>query len=337
MDRMQFKDYYQVLGITKTASASEIKTAYRKLARKYHPDVNPGDASAETRFKDLNEAHEVLGDPNTRRKYDELGANWKQYENVPAGGGWPPGAGGPFAGFGGAPGTQRMSEDEFREMFGESPFSDFFQTFFGDSRSHPRSRPAGPTGRARDVEHTIALSLEQALRGVTQRLSVRPAHGGSPRTVEVRIPAGVTEGSRVRVAGEGEPSSRGARGNLYLRIHLDSHPVFERRGQDLYVKTMIPVTTAVLGGEVDVPTLEGTPVRLKIPPSTQPGQVLRLKHKGMPGHGRRKARGDLYATVQVKLPDHLTPKARTHYEALAALDSSATVPKTSAKMRKPVA
>ena len=348
---MQFKDYYQVLGITKTASASDIKTAYRKLARKYHPDVNPGDTSAETKFKELNEAHEVIGDPDTRRKYDELGANWKQYENVPAGGGWPPGAGGPFAGFGGAPGgdvrwnvnvgnapgTQRMSEDEVREMFGKNPFSDFFQTFFGGSGSDPGSRSARPKGRARDVEHTIALSLEQALGGVTQRLSIRPAHGGAPRTVEVRIPPGVTEGSRVRVAGEGEPGSRGARGDLYLRIHLDSHPVFERKGQDLYIKTMIPVTTAVLGGEVDVPTVEGTSLRLKIPPSTQPGQVLRLKGKGMPRHGGRKARGDLYATVQVKLPDHLGSKARTHYEALAALDSSATGPTTGAKTKKPVA
>jgi DnaJ-class molecular chaperone len=337
---MQFKDYYQVLGITKTASASEIKTAYRKLARKYHPDVNPGDASAETRFKELNEAHEVLGDPDTRRKYDELGANWKQYENAPAGGG-------PFAGFGGAPGgggrwnvnvggtpgTQQVSEEEFREMFGETPFSDFFQTFFGGSGSRPGSRSDRPTGRARDVEHPMSLSLEQAFGGVPQRLSIRPAHGGSPRTIDVRIPAGVTEGSRVRVAGEGEPGPKGARGDLYLRIHLDPHPVFERKGQDLYVETTIPVTTAVLGGEVDLPTLDGTSVRLKIPASTQPGQVMRLKGKGMPGHGRRKARGDLYATVQVKLPDHLSPTARTHYEALAELDSPATKPKTRAKAK----
>ena len=342
---MQFKDYYQLLGITKTASVSEIKTAYRKLARKYHPDVNPGDASAETKFKELNEAHEVLGDPDTRRKYDELGANWKQYENVPAGGGRRPGSGGPFAGFGGAPGggvrwnaggapgAQQVSEDEFREMFGETPFSDFFQTFFAGSG------PDRPTGRARDIEYPISLSLEQAFGGVAQRLSIRPAQGGSPRTVDVRIPAGVTEGSRVRVAGEGEPGPKGVRGDLYLRVHLDSHPVFERKGQDLYVKTAIPVSTAVIGGEVDVPTVDGTSVRLKIPPSTQPGQVMRLKGKGMPGHGRGKARGNLYATVQVKLPDHLSPKARTHYEALAELDSQATGPKTRAKSKtkKPVA
>ena len=346
---MQFKDYYQVLGVSKTASAADIKKAYRKFARKYHPDVNPGDQGAEARFKELNEAHEVVGNPETRRKYDELGANWKQYDNVPPGGAWPPGGGDPFGGFGqgasgvrwnvnvgGAPGARAMSEEEAREMFTDNPFSDFFQTFFGGGDRPDRS--ARRVGHGRNIEHPIALSLEQAFDGVTQRLSIRPAHGGSPRTVEVRIPAGVTDKSRVRVAGEGESGAPGAaRGDLYLRIHLEAHPVFERKGQDLHVKTIVPVTTAVLGGEVDVSTLDGAHVRLKIPPSTQPGQLLRLKGKGMPKHGRSGACGDLYAAVHVKLPGRLSAKARTHYEALAALESGATNQKSTAKSPKPVA
>ena len=342
---MQFKDYYEVLGVGKTANPADIKTAYRKLARKYHPDVNPGDQSAEARFKELNEAHEVLGDPEKRRKYAELGANWKQYENVPPAGAWPPGGGSPFGGFGqgsgdvrwnvnvgGAPGARAMSEDEVRDTFGENPFSDFFQTFFGGG-----GRPDRSAGQGSNVEYPISLSLEQAFGGVTQRLSIRPGQGGSTRTVEVRIPAGVTEGSRVRVAGEGESGTPGgARGDLFLRVQLEPHPVFERKGQDLHVKTTIPVTTAVLGGEVDVPTLDGAHVRLKIPPLTPPGQRLRLKRKGLPAPPNG-ARGDLYAAVQVKIPGRLSAKARTHYEALAALESGSTKQKRDAKARKPVA
>ena len=324
---MEFKDYYKVLGIDRTASADAIKKAFRKLARKYHPDVNPGDQSAETRFKELNEANEVLSDPDTRRKYDQLGANWRQYEKMP------PGAGGPFGGpggnvkwnvdFGGGPGGRTMSEDEVREMFGENPFSDFFQTFFasGGQAAGPRSKPRKRRGR--DIEHTIDLELEQAYKGVTQRFSIRSTDEDRVRNVEVRIPAGVTEGSRVRVSGEGETGAAGgAAGDLYLRVRLKPHHVFECKGQHLYVTATVPVTTAVLGGEVDVPTLAGASIRLKIPAATQPGQVFRLKGKGMPGLGRRRTRGDLYATVKVTLPGQLSAAAREHYEALAALEAA---------------
>ena len=333
---MEFKEYYSVLGLSKSASADEIKKAYRKLARKYHPDVNPGDQSAETRFKELNEAHEVLGDPNTRRKYDQLGANWRQYENMPPGAGGPFGGTGPFGGFGagptddfnwsvnigGGPGGRSLSEDEVRDLFGENAFSDFFQTFFADG-GQTRGRHRKPRKRrGRDVEHAIELALEQAYHGVTQRFSIRPATGDQVRNVEVRIPAGVTDGSRVRVSGEGEAGvAGGAAGDLYLRVRLKPHQVFEYKGQNLYVETNVGVTTAVLGGEVEVPTLDGPSLRLKIPAATQPGQVLRLKGKGMPGLGRRKTHGDLYATVHVTLPDRLSAKAREHYEALAALES----------------
>ena len=336
---MKFKDYYEVLGVKKNASAAQIKKAFRRLARKYHPDVNPDDRSAEARFKELNEAHEVIGDPEKRQKYDTLGANWKQYENVqpgdrPSGGGSPFG-GGPGAGFrwnvnmGGGPGGRSMSEEELHDMFGENPFSDFFETFFargaGSGPAHGRAARRGG-----DLEHPLELSLDQAFHGTSQRLSLQT--GRDTQTLEVKIPAGVDEGSRVRVAGKGGKGVGGApNGDLFLRISLQRHPRFERKGQHLYVKTSIPVTTAVLGGEVEVPTLDGKPLRLRIPPSTEPGQVFRLKGKGMPGLGRRTTRGDLHATVQVTIPDTLSEAARTHYEALAALESqpkTATKPKT---------
>ena len=329
---MEFRDYYKVLGVSKNAPADEIKKAFRKAARKHHPDVNPGDHSAEKRFKELNEAHEVLGDPDKRRKYDELGANWRQYEQVPAAGANPFGGGGPF-GFGGPgdgqwrvnvggspSGVHTMSQDEVQDMFGENPFSDFFQTFFGGGEGAGfggRRRRAPRRTAGRDVEHRLDLSLEQAFHGVTQRLSLKS--GGRARTVDVRIPAGVTDGSRVRVTGEGEPGTGASAGDLYLRVRLKPHERFERKKRDLYVTTAVPVTTAVLGGHVEVPTLDGKSLRLKVPERTQPGQVFRLKGNGMPSV-RGLGRGDLYATVQISLPGKLSAETRKHYQALAALE-----------------
>jgi len=327
---MQFKDYYAALGLDKSASADEIKKAYRKLARKYHPDVNPGDPSAEARFKELTEAYEVLGDPAKRRKYDELGANWRYYEQAQqAGQGFPGGfpfGGGWSAGGGGAPGGFRtMTDDEVREMFGDDPFSDFFKTFFGGGDAGFARAGRGARARSqrgRDLEQPIELSLEDVLDGVTRHLTITV--GGHARTVDVRIPPGVNEGSRVRVPGEGAHGTGGAAaGDLYLRVHLKPHPVFERRGRDLQVAADVPVTTAVLGGEVQVPTLGGRPVRLKIPPMTQPGQVFRIRAQGMPALGRPDDRGDLYATVNVRIPTRLTPEQRRHYEALAELETKA--------------
>jgi DnaJ-class molecular chaperone len=325
---MDFKDYYATLGVAKTATEKEIKQAFRKLARKHHPDVNPGDKSAETKFKEINEAYEVLGDSEKRKKYDELGANWRMYEQ--AGG---PGAPGPHesawnAHFGGgAPGRgggfRTMTAEEMRDLFGEAnPFSDFFQTFFGGAE--PRAGGEGRGSRrkgareGRDVEHELELGLEDAYRGTTQRLAIRL--NGQARTVDVRIPAGVGDGSRVRVAGEGEMGSGGAKsGDLYLRIRLAPHPQFERKGRDLYTKVSVPLTTAVLGGEADVPTLSGKSLRLKIPPTTQNAQVFRLKGHGMPAVGKPEETGDLYATVDVELPRTLTPEQRAHFEALQKL------------------
>jgi DnaJ-class molecular chaperone len=319
---MDFKDYYATLGVTKSASEKEIKQAFRKLARKFHPDVNPGDKTAEAKFKDINEAYEVLGDPAKRKKYDELGANWRMYEQAQQ-----QGAANPFGGFnvpfgGGGPGQgggfRTMTEDEMREMFGtEDPFSDFFKTFFGGGGA---AEPRGRTGRAprtqkgRDIEHEVELTLEEAYHGAMRRISIKL--GGHARSVDVRIPPGVKDGSRVRAAGEGEAGANGgASGDLFLRVHIRPHPVFERKGDDLHTKVQVPVTTAVLGGEAQVPTITGS-VRLKVPETTQPGQVFRLKGHGMPAVGKSDVRGDLYATIDVQLPRSLTKEQRQHWEAL---------------------
>ncbi len=329
---MEFKDYYATLGVAKTATDKEIKQAYRKLARKHHPDVNPNDKGAETKFKEINEANEVLGDSEKRRKYDELGANWRQYEQAqqhgqPFPGGSPFGAGG-SGGEGGAwtinmggPGGGRgMSEDEMRDMFGggggEDPFSDFFRTFFGGSGGgEGRGRGRAPRSqKGRDIESEAELTLEEAYHGAMRRISI--TLGGHARSIDVRIPAGVKDGSRVRASGEGEAgSSGGASGDLYLRVRLKPHPVFERKGDDLYVKVALPVTAAVLGGEAQVPTITGS-VRLKVPETTQPGQIFRLKGHGMPHVGKSDTKGDLYATIDIQLPRSLSKEQRDTWETV---------------------
>ena len=325
---MEFKDYYSTLGVAKTGTEKEIKQAYRKLARKHHPDVNPGNKSAETKFKEINEAYEVLGDPAKRKKYDELGSNWRMYEQGGAGpgaGGWNANVGGGGGGQGG--GFRTMTEEEMRDMFGDSdPFSDFFHTFFGGGRGPTgggeRSSGRGRAPRqGRDVEHELELGLEDAYNGAMRRLSM--THDGQARTVDVRIPPGVGEGSRVRVGGEGEHGTGGAQsGDLYLRIRLKPHPTFERKGRDLYTHVSVPLTTAVLGGEAEVQTLSGKVVRLRIPPTTQNGQVFRLKGHGMPAVGRPDGHGDLYVTVDVDLPRSLTEEQRAHFEALQKLEKA---------------
>jgi len=327
---MEFKDYYQTLGVSKTASEKEIKQAYRKLARKHHPDVNPGDKTAESRFKEINEAYEVLGDPDKRKKYDELGANWRMYEQAQQQGAGFPGGGNPSAGgawninVGGPGGYRTMTEEEMHELFGnEDPFSDFFRTFFGgggprEGAGRARQGRAPRTQKGRDIEHEVELTLEEAYHGATRRISIK--QGGHARSVDVRIPVGVKDGSRVRAAGEGESGSNGgASGDLYLRVRIRPHPVFERKGVDLHTTVAVPVTTAVLGGEAQVPTITGS-VRLKIPETTQSGQVFRLKGHGMPTVGKPDERGDLYATVEVQLPRSLTKEQRALFEGLAKLE-----------------
>jgi curved DNA-binding protein len=330
---MEFKDYYATLGVAKTASEKEIKQAFRKLARKHHPDVNPNDKGAEAKFKEINEANEVLGDPEKRRKYDELGANWRMYEQAQQQGQPYPGGGSPFGGgggfgeggawtinMGGPGGARTMSEEEMRDMFGgggggDDPFSDFFRTFFGGAGAggEGRGRARAPRSqKGRDIESEAELTLEEAYHGAMRRISI--ALGGHARSIDVRIPPGVKDGSRVRASGEGEGGSNGgASGDLFLRVRIKPHPVFERKGDDLYVKVALPVTTAVLGGEAQVPTISGS-VRLKVPETTQPGQIFRLKGHGMPLVGKADTKGDLYAAVDVQLPRSLSKEQRQAWE-----------------------
>jgi DnaJ-class molecular chaperone len=331
---VEFKDYYATLGVAKTATEKEIKAAFRKLARKHHPDVNPGDKSAESRFKEINEAYEVLGDSDKRRKYDELGANWRMYEQAqqhgqPFPGGSPFGGGAGDSGawtinMGGPGGHRTLSEEEMRDMFGtDDPFSSFFHTFFGGSggaAGEGRARGRAPRpAKGRDIESEAELTLEEAYHGAMRRISITLS--GRARTVDVRIPAGVKDGSRVRAAGEGEPGGGGAAsGDLFLRVQIKPHPVFERRGDDLHLKVSIPLTIAVLGGESQVPTITGS-VRLKVPETTQSGQVFRLKGHGMPLVGKTDVKGDLYATADVQLPRSLSKDQRALWEQIRRTES----------------
>jgi DnaJ-class molecular chaperone len=322
---MEFQDYYATLGVPKTASDADMKKAFRKLARQPPPDVNPGDKTAEAKFKAINEANEVLSDPEKRKKYDELGANWRAYEHNAQ---QPP----PGGGFGGQRRTRTMTPEEMRDMFGgaggsgEDPFSDFFHTFFGGgfgaTQDHRQAGRSTRTFRGRDIEQPLDVTLEEAFLGTTRRLQTEL--GGKPRVVEVRIPAGIRENSRIKVAGEGEPAPNlgGQAGDLFLVARIAPHPRFDRRGNDLYIRVPVAVTTAVLGGEVTVPTLSGSVLRLLIPELTGNGRVFRMKGHGMPVARKTEERGDLYATVDVALPSSLTDDERKHWEALRNLAQS---------------
>src|SRR5688572_12222129 len=301
---MDFKDYYATLGVPKTATDAEIKRAFRKLARQHHPDLNPGDKTAEAKFKEINEANEVLGDPEKRRKYDELGANWRAYEQAPPQG-WADGAGGGSFRNEGGTRYRTMTPEEMEELFGgQDPFSDFFHTFFGGggptTGGSPRGTRTTRTRRGRDLEQPVDLTLEEAATGTSRRLVITGE--GEDRSVEVRIPAGVKDGARVRAAGEGAPAGKGGqKGDLYLTVRLLPHRQFERKGQDLHTRVDIPVPIAVAGGEVSVPTLGGPPVRLKVPELTSHGRVFRLRGHGVQAVGKPGERGDLYATVHLTI------------------------------------
>ena len=313
---VQFRDYYETLGVSKTASEDEIRSAFRKLARKYHPDVAKDKKTAEEKFKQINEAYEVLSDPEKRRKYDQLGEHWNQpggFQPPPQWGAGQPGGGGYRWGSGENGGV------EFE--FGGTGFSDFFEAFFGGGRGRSAFGGFGQRGetaeRGSDVEADIMVTLEEALHGSTRQVSLRRAGSKKTEAYQVRIPRGVREGQRIRLAGQGEAGERGGKsGDLFLRVRLARHPDFSVEGSDLVHEVKIAPWQAVLGDQLIVPTLEGN-ARLKLPPGTQGGQRFRLRERGLPGVSGQ--RGDLYVVVQIALPKKLSEREREIWEQLARL------------------
>src|SRR5436309_13306478 len=287
---VQFRDYYETLGVSKTATEDEIRSAFRKLARKYHPDVAKDKKAAEEKFKQINEAYEVLSDPEKRQKYDQLGASWNQpggFQPPPQWGGQP---GGGFYRSGGDGGGGVEFE------LGGTGFSECFEACFGGGRG--RSAFGGFGGReataerGADVEADILVTLEEALHGSTRPVSLRRAGSNKVESYQVKIPRGVHEGQRIRLAGQGEAGASGGKsGDLFLRVRLARHPDFTVVGSDLIHEVKIPPWQAVLGTELKVPTLEGD-VRLKVPPGTRSGQRFRLRGRGLTGSSG--TRGDLY-------------------------------------------
>lgn len=315
---VQFKDYYAILGVARDATDEDIKQAFRKLARKYHPDVAADKKSAEEKFKEINEAHEVLGDPAKRKKYDELGARWQEEPGGPPE--WDASAG--RAGRRGRPRGRDFH-------FGGTGFSDFFEQFFGGrgfgagrgSGGDDLDTEAGPD-RGADIEGDILVTLSEVMHGTTRPISLQTT---DPRTGEtethafrVRIPPGAEEGRRIRVPGKGGAGAgNGTAGDLYLRVKYAAHPDFTVRGGDLYCDLDLTPWDAVLGTEVQVPTL-ASPLKLRIPPGTAPGRQFRMREHGLV-QGSERRRGDLYAVAHLRLPDTVSADERALWEQLRRL------------------
>lgn len=289
------KDYYATLRVNKNASDVEVRKAYRRLARELHPDLHPGDKDAEARFKQVNEAYQVLSNPENRRNYDLYGENWKYADQFARTGAT---TGSPF----GRGGSHTVFDAD------ASPFESIFEELFTGPGG--RRRTSGFPGFA-TFEVPVELTLEEAYRG-TRRVVELPAEvsGGQPRRLEVRIPPGVEDGSRVHV-----PIGSGRSGDLYLRVRVHPDPRFQRKGADLYTEVEVPVEELVLGGEVEVSTMDGR-IALTVPAETENGKRFRLAGKGMPRVGRPDSRGHLYATVKARLPKNLSDKERRLYEEL---------------------
>ena len=307
---MEYKDYYQTLGVDRNASEKDIKRAYRRLARQFHPDVNPGDDRAEEKFKGINEAYEVLGDQEKRAKYDRLGASWQQWQRTgqdPSQFDWSQWSGDLGNIFGGA---------------GADVFSDFFRSLFGGTGGAGRTRTADDlfrrttsrrTLRGQDVEAPVEITLEEALHGTIRVLEQ------DGRRIQIKIPPGARSGSKVRIAGKGGPGyGGGPTGDLYLNITVKPHPALKREGDNLRCDVDVDLYTAVLGGQVLISTLSGD-VSLKIPPGTNGGKTFRLRGKGMPNPRYPKQRGDLLATVRIQIPHRLNDRERELFEELARL------------------
>lgn len=311
---MDYRDYYKILGVPRGADEKEIKKAYRKLARQYHPDVNPGDQKSEDKFKEVNEAYEVLSDPDKRAKYDQFGAEWQRYQQAGNGAGFDWGQWTRNGGAGQGQYRTYTTEDMFGGGAGAGNFSDFFEALFGGMRADQSMRPR----RGQDLEQTVKISLAEAYSGTTR---VMTRDGGGQK--EIKIPAGVKTGSKVRLAGEGMPGAGGGTtGDLFLVIDIQPDARFERKDDDLYTDIEVPLYTALLGGKVSVPTLSG-PVNLTIPAETQNGRRFRLTGKGMPKLKSPTTFGDLYATAKIILPTNLSEREKELLNELKAIRQGA--------------
>jgi len=300
---VEFKDYYVTLGVSRDANAADIKKAFRKLARQHHPDVAKDKKSAEAKFKEINEANEVLGDPEKRKKYDTLGADWEN----------------PNAGRSSRPSGNQAYGQEFN--FGGTGFSDFFEQYFSSG-----SRP-GPAIRGRkggDIEGDILVTLDEIMHGAVRPVTLQstdPRTGKTTtETFQVRIPLGVADGKRIRVPAQGQPGTGGAAaGDLYLRIRHAAHPDFHTEGHDLYHELEIAPWEAVLGAELSVPTLDGQ-IKLRVPAGCENNQQLRVRKRGLPT-GKPDERGDFYATLVILFPETITPAERELWEKLREIST----------------
>ncbi len=311
---MDFKDYYEILGVAPDADKKVIQQTFRQLARKVHPDVNPGNKDAEEQFKTINEAYQVLSDAKQRKKYDELRAQYQQWQRT---GGeqqqdfdWQNWSAQPDKGAR----VQYGSPEDLEDLFGsDSPYSDFFTNIFGQTHQSSKGRTTSSSPRrGRDVEYEVDLTLEEAFHGAERSLEM------DGHRFTAKIPAGVHTGSRVRLKGQGEPGQNGGlAGDLYLIIQILPHNTFEREGDDLHFDVPVDIFTAIAGGKVSIPALE-RPLTLTIPPRTNANQTFRLRGKGMPHSGDPKTRGDMFARVKLVLPNALTDQEVNSINALAS-------------------
>ena len=301
---MEYKDYYKILGVARDASAGDIKGAYRKLAMQYHPDRNPGDKQAEERFKEMNEAYQVLSDPQKRSRYNQLGASYSQWQQqgTPGNFNW-----GQWTGQGQQQGGGYQQVD-INDLFGDSTFSDFFRSIFGGMAEGQtvRGRSRGRTPAMQEPQR-VTISLKEAYTGTTRTLQV------GKRRMEVKLPAGASSGTKIRVAGAGPQGADGNPSDLYLALDVAVDPTFERDGNDLHTQATIDVFKAILGGEAEVATLTGKVV-MTIPLGTQPEQVFRLAGRGMPQLKSPGVKGDLYVLVKVQIPKELNTRQKSLLE-----------------------
>ena len=316
---MNYKDYYQILGISKNASESDIKKSYRKLALKYHPDKNQGNRAAEEKFKEVNEAYQVLSDPEKRKKYDEFGEDWRHYQQS--------GSQGPYdwsqwkgADQGRASGYQAFSGD-FSDAFGEGGFSDFFETLFGSAfdrggRTGRGSRAGSMPVKGQDYKAEVEISLEEAFHGTARILEL------NGQKLRIKMKPGVADNQMLRIKGKGAPGVNGGpSGDLYLTIHIIPHPHFERRGDDLHVSIPVHLYTLILGGKTLIRTMSGS-VKIDIPAGTEFGKILRLKGLGMPIYNKPGSFGDMYAKLNVQIPKNLSDQEMELFRKLNNLKNA---------------